>query len=198
MLVSTRLTISWRLSGGVWNSWRTASGLVADMTALHGCTQIQSEQKNQGTSLGCRGALVEVRGDWKFMKEVFYLPGWNENAGCCWRCNCTPADIRTVGLEAPWRQPQNRLSHWQLLQRMLQNGKRPSPLWGAPWVQSTIFKIDWLHCADTALQPIIWRTRCSFSCAMSQELTRSSDAHPYGPVYRRFIRSTKSMTGLRT
>jgi len=105
-------------------------------------------KKHATQQLGCRGALVEVRGDWKFFKEVFYLPAWNEKAGCCWRCNCTPQQIRQVGADAAWRQNENRMGHWDVVQRILANGKRPSPLWGAPWVTSSIFKIDWLHCAD--------------------------------------------------
>ena len=36
--------------------------------------------------LGCSAELVEVRGDWQFYKTCFGLPGWRENAGCCWRC----------------------------------------------------------------------------------------------------------------
>ena len=105
-------------------------------------------KKMQGKTLGYRAALCEVRGDWKFMKDVFCLPAWNEKSGCCWRCTCTPDGIRDVGLDAPWRQPANRLTHWDVIQRILEKGKRPSPLWNAPWVRSCIFKIDWLHAAD--------------------------------------------------
>ena len=47
-----------------------------------------------GAGLGVRAALVEVRGDWKFLKECFHFPGWNTKAGCCWKCTCTPAQAR--------------------------------------------------------------------------------------------------------
>ena len=44
-------------------------------------------------SMGYKAALVEVRGDWKFFAEVFRFPKWNENAGLCWRCSCTPDQV---------------------------------------------------------------------------------------------------------
>jgi hypothetical protein len=96
--------------------------------------------------LGVRAALCEVRGDWKFFKDTFRFPGWNTKAGICWRCTCTPAELRTVGLDAPWRQ--DRVDHWKLLQRLLENHVTLSPLFAAPWVRSCVFKMDWLHCAD--------------------------------------------------
>ena len=104
--------------------------------------------KKADKSLGVRGVLAEVRGDWKFMKDIFHLPGWNEQSGCCWRCNATPDDIRTVDAQAAWRQPENRLSHIDVLNRMLAKGEKPSPLMSAPHVTTDVFKIDWLHCAD--------------------------------------------------
>ena len=33
-----------------------------------------------------RAILTEVRADRKCLKEVFKLPRWQENAGCCWKC----------------------------------------------------------------------------------------------------------------
>ena len=41
-----------------------------------------------------RGALVEVRQDWKFAAEVFGFPAHNTAAGCCWACKCTPAEVQ--------------------------------------------------------------------------------------------------------
>ena len=40
-----------------------------------------------------KGALVEIRGDWKFFGELFSLPKHNENRGICWRCTCTPQQV---------------------------------------------------------------------------------------------------------
>jgi len=40
-----------------------------------------------------RGALVEVRQDWKFANEVFGFPAHNTAEGCCWACKCTPEKV---------------------------------------------------------------------------------------------------------
>ena len=99
-----------------------------------------------GTPLRLRAALVEIRGDWLMMKEVFNLPGWKEKTGCCWLCKATPDDFRDASSTAPWRT--ERLSHWDLLERMLRQGHTPNPLMSAPGIRSHCFKVDWLHSMD--------------------------------------------------
>ena len=47
---------------------------------------------------------------------------------------------------APWRS--RPLAHFELLRRIIDNGQWISPLMFAPWVKSSIFKMDWLHAAD--------------------------------------------------
>jgi hypothetical protein len=93
-------------------------------------------------------ALVEVRGDWPFYKSLVRLPQHNEKQGCCWMCTCTPDQVRSCSSDAPWRQPSQRLGHWSLIQRLLEQGQSLSPLFGAPFVKSSIFKVDWLHTSD--------------------------------------------------
>ena len=72
----------------------------------------QSDKKRvrkAGQSLGVRAALVEVRGDWKMFGEVFHLPKWNTNAGCCWRCPCTPDQVTDpFGGVGKWAGPSGR------------------------------------------------------------------------------------------
>lgn len=99
-----------------------------------------------GKPLGVQGALLEVRGDWKFMKECFNFPAWNTESGICWQCICTPGTLREVGRDAPWRQ--NRLSHWDVLRKIRSNGLTVSPLFTAPWVTTSLFRPDWLHAVD--------------------------------------------------
>ena len=106
-----------------------------------------SERRRQaGTAIGIRGAIAQVAGDWMFYKEAFRFPQHNEQDGCCWRCGVTPATLRQVGLDAEWRS--QRLSHWNLLARMLQKGKGVSPLFSCPGVRSNCFLLDWMHIMD--------------------------------------------------
>ena len=104
--------------------------------------------KLAGKPLGLRAAVAEIRGDWQYYKEAFCFAGWSELAGCCYRCAAGPQDIRDCGLEASWRRPENRLTHWELLRRIRANGLTISPLFACPWVDVKLCKIDWLHCMD--------------------------------------------------
>ena len=99
-----------------------------------------------GSPLRLRAALVEIRGDWLMMKETFHLPGWKEKIGCCWLCKATPDDFRNASSTASWRT--ERLSHWELLERMLRQGHTLNPLMSAPGIRSHCFKVDWLHSMD--------------------------------------------------
>eukprot|EP00972_Heterocapsa_arctica_P000940 130473-Heterocapsa_arctica.AAC.1 len=56
---------------------------------------------------GLHGLLVEVRGDWKQLKEVFRFPQFNEVAGICWLCTATPRNWRDN--KASWRRDAGRL-----------------------------------------------------------------------------------------
>ena len=102
-----------------------------------------------GTSLGCKGVLLEVRGDWAYFKSAFRLPQHNEGAGICWLCEAKPADVRQPSSSASWRT--SRLSHWQLLRRQLALGCTISPIMSIPFVQNSIFLQDWQHCADQGI-----------------------------------------------
>ena len=53
----------------------------------------REQDRGELKKLLVRGALVEVRGDWKMMAEVFKLPKHNENAGICWKCPCTLREV---------------------------------------------------------------------------------------------------------
>ena len=56
---------------------------------------IKPEQNKQGNPW-TQSVLVEVRGDWKFFGETFGFPKHNTKKGCCWLCECTPAQVRAV------------------------------------------------------------------------------------------------------
>ena len=93
-----------------------------------------------------KGILAEVRADWAFYKKAFRFPQHNENAGNCWKCKVIPSTFRDVGASAPWRT--NRLDHYGFLSRLHASGLSPSPLFGAPYLTTTCFLLDWLHVMD--------------------------------------------------
>jgi hypothetical protein len=105
-------------------------------------------QKLAGTALPVRGLLVEIRGDWKCMKEVFRLPGWQGSASskCCWKCSADHTTRKDCSATAPWRT--ERLSHWDMLARWREQGVKPCTIIGAPFFDMRIFQLDWLHVMD--------------------------------------------------
>ncbi len=106
----------------------------------------RARRKAAGESLGCKGLLVEVRGDWAMLKQTFRFPQWNEKAGCCIKCRATPATYKDTSTSAPWRA--EPLSTAQVLRRMQEQGLALPPLFACPALETSCFKEDWLHTAD--------------------------------------------------
>ena len=61
----------------------------------HDGSPFRTDEKHRsdlaGQDLKVRSVLVEVRGDWARVKQIFRLPGWHGAAGspCCFRCTAT-------------------------------------------------------------------------------------------------------------
>jgi hypothetical protein len=130
-----------------WSFSVLASGSMPGIDHL-GNPMIGARAKWAGKPL-MKGILAEFRGDWAWYKACFRYPQHNEKIGICWRCNCTPKTLREVGVDASWRG--GTLTHWQLLQRMVDQGLTPSPLFASPCFRSTAVLIDWLHVADQGI-----------------------------------------------
>ena len=58
---------------------------------------------------------------------------------------CHP-EVDDVGSNASWRTRPK--THFQLIADIISRGRSVSPLLAVPWVHSSIFRVDWLHCAD--------------------------------------------------
>ena len=58
---------------------------------------------------------------------------------------CHP-QVDDVGSNASWRTRPK--THIQLIADIISRGLSVSPLFAVPWVTSSIFRVDWLHCAD--------------------------------------------------
>ena len=80
------------------------------------------------------------------LKEAFRFPQHNEKLGCCFKCRVCPYGIRDTSSAAPWHT--QRLGHWDLLQRLIEQGKGVSPIFSAPGVTTDIVKIDWMHIVE--------------------------------------------------
>jgi len=114
--------------------------------------QSDSWRKKKKSNPLPRSILVEVKGDWAFMKDCFRFPQHNETAGCCWLCKVCPSGIRDASSTAAWRQ--DRLSHWECLHRLKQQGHEVSPIFSIPFLTSKNFMIDWLHTADQGISAV--------------------------------------------
>ena len=109
---------------------------------------LDSKRKNlAGKPLACgKSFLVEIRADWCWYQSVCRFPAGNQLTGLCWKCSCTPQQLREVGDNAPWRS--NPLTHWDNMARWISLGRGVCPIFSAPGVTIETCEIDWLHCMD--------------------------------------------------
>ena len=135
--------------------------------------QSDAWRKRKSSTKLPKGILVEVKGDWAFMKECFRFPQHNETAGCCWLCHVCPSGIRQASSEAAWRH--NRLSHWELLHRIRSQGNDVSPIFSVPFLSSKQFMIDWLHVADQGISAVFLAGLFCLLCLCFQAKTWMKD-----------------------
>eukprot|EP00971_Amphidinium_carterae_P238809 4740730-Amphidinium_carterae.1 len=65
-------------------------------------TEDAKRKRVAGQPLPFRAVVTEVRGDWKFFKEVLHLPGWNgsPSSHICWLCRCDLQSLRSISATA--------------------------------------------------------------------------------------------------
>ena len=133
-----------------WSFLHAALGVYPDKrhdgTDFESASDRQRRAKVAGKSMAYKACLAEVRGDWDLFANVFHFPRWDRLSGCCWKCNIKPNEVRQVSSDAAWRG--QRISHNDLMLRILQNGCSMSTISKVPWISSSTFRVDWLHCAD--------------------------------------------------
>lgn len=95
-----------------------------------------------------RACLCELRGDWCFYKHQLRLPGWRDKHGCCWKCKMQVSRVAECHPNASWKSADQRLTHSDVMQGILSNGKTVSPLFSIPFATVDLCKIDWLHAVD--------------------------------------------------
>ena len=114
-------------------------------------------KKREGQTLHLAAAVIEMKGDWKQLHAVFGVPYWRraEHKPICWRCNASKITLKTeAGPTASWLQEANRLRHFQVLERVLEDGGTVSPLFSFPFFTMESLRIDWLHCADQGVSAV--------------------------------------------
>ena len=64
---------------------------------------------------------------------------------------CYNREVKDFASDAQWRR--QRLTLWELHERVLRGGKSISPIFRVPWLTLRCFRIDWLHAADLGVSP---------------------------------------------
>jgi hypothetical protein len=92
--------------------------------------------------------LLQVRGDWPFLKTLFSVPGW-QNKLICWKCRAShegDCSYHITGGNAYWRGQRYRKGEY--LQQLRAAGTTISPLFSAPDFELDMIVLDWLHIMD--------------------------------------------------
>ena len=101
-----------------------------------------------GSTLACRALLLQVRGDWPFLRALFSFPAWN-SPRICWKCAAAlegPCAYTSTSLAAPWRQ--ERPVHFDFLQSLRDQQIQASPLLQLLGFRLSYVVLDWLHIVD--------------------------------------------------
>ena len=102
-------------------------------------------------------ALIEVKGDWKQMFQVFGVPSWLKAPAkpICWRCCASKESLKLeAGPGSSWLRPENRLDHQQGVMRIRAEGEEISPAFAIPFFTLDCLRLDWLHIADQGITPV--------------------------------------------
>lgn len=102
-----------------------------------------------GFRLCFRALLMQFRGDWPFLRTLFYFPAWNQ-ATICWLCKCGPrgsdAPFTDAGASARWRQRRYAIN--EFIASLAAAGVVLCPLLSLPSFSLLCVVLDWLHVVD--------------------------------------------------
>ena len=127
-----------------WSARHLLTGLFPT-TRHEGQSLDKQRQKLAGQPLGFRAVLLQARGDWPFLKQLFQFPSWSSTR-ICWKCTATQETFKVCHSGAPWRAA--RLTAVSFLQELVATGVAPSPLLSCPGFKLDMVCIDWLHTVD--------------------------------------------------
>ena len=103
-------------------------------------------------SFSFRAMLLQVRGDWPFLRQLFCFPSWSSHS-ICWKCAASNSEPETNVLSyqhthagAAWRS--SRISETEFLRRLHAQGVQINPLLGLQNFCLSMVVLDWLHVVD--------------------------------------------------
>ena len=105
-------------------------------------------KKNAGEDIGCFARMIEHRGDWMALKQIFGFKGWSANSNMCWMCGADKGSTPywDFSSKALWRA--SRYSTLAFMKLMHKNGISSSVLFEAPGFMLDFIMVDVLHCLD--------------------------------------------------
>ena len=99
-----------------------------------------------------RALLLQVRGDWPFLRTMFRFPSWKSPI-ICWLCRAGPhgsdAPFTDCGLSCLWRQM--RITCHEFLAMLRAQGFDLNPLLSLPAFTTACVVLDWLHIVDLGI-----------------------------------------------
>jgi hypothetical protein len=116
--------------GQVWSEPRQGSGLCP------------------GSKLACNAFLLQVRGDWPFLRSLFHFPAWNSSR-ICWKCEASlegQCSYKQAARTAGWRK--RRLSDAEFLEHLRSQHLPLNPILQVPGFSLSHIVLDWLHVVD--------------------------------------------------
>ena len=98
--------------------------------------------------------LVQARGDWPFLKQLFQVPQWNQHQ-IRWLCRATKDNYKITHSHSTWRT--QRYAPNQFFHELREAGVQLSPLLllSLPGFSFASICLDWMHIMDLGISPLI-------------------------------------------
>ena len=96
--------------------------------------------------------LVQARGDWPFLKQLFQVPQWNQHQ-ICWLCRATKENYKITHSQSTWRM--QRYAPNQFFHELREAGVRLNPLMSLPGFTFASICLDWMHIMELGFSPVV-------------------------------------------
>ena len=131
-----------------------------------------------GMSLGGRGAVMQLRGDWSWLKQTFNFPSWS-NKQICWRCKANSDEFNWRDPSANPRWRSQRLTEKQFFKLRREQSIPSNPIFELSHFKLDYVAIDALHALDLGFsQDVVGNV----VLGVHRVCRRRSQLGPEGPV----------------